>query len=64
MAPVGPGLAYLPEDSVRPLLAAVHPLRVVEDWYPPFPGYHLCYPSRRQQTRALTLLVDELRWRG
>jgi hypothetical protein len=27
-------------------------------------GYHLYYPSRRQQTPAFTLLVDALRFRG
>ena len=31
---------------------------------PPFPGYHLYYPSRRQPTPAFALLVDALRYRG
>ena len=60
----GLGLAYLPEDQVRPHLAAGRLVRVLEDWCPPFPGYHLYYPSRRQHTPAFALLVDALRYRG
>ena len=39
-------------------------VRVLADWCPPFPGYHLYYPSRRQPTPAFALLVDALRYRG
>ena len=60
----GLGLAYLPEDRVRPQLADGRLIRVLEDWCPPFAGYHLYYPSRRQHTPAFALLVDALRWRG
>ena len=35
-----------------------------EDWRPPFAGYHLYYPSRRQQTPAFALLVETPRYRG
>jgi len=37
---------------------------VLADWCPPFSGYHLYYPSRRQQTPAFALLVDALRYSG
>ena len=60
----GFGLAYLPEDQVRPHLADGRLVRVLADWCPPFPGYHLYYPSRRQHTPAFSLLVDALRYRG
>ena len=60
----GFGLAYLPEDVVQPHLAQGHLKRVLEDWCPPFPGYHLYYPSRRQSSPAFVLLVDALRYRG
>ena len=59
----GLGLAYLPEDTVRSHLAAGRLIRVLEEWCPPFVGYHLYYPSRRQHTRAFALLVEALRWR-
>jgi DNA-binding transcriptional LysR family regulator len=59
----GMGLAYLPEGTVEPLLAKRRLVRVLDDWCPPFPGYHLYYPSRRQPTPAFALLVDALRYR-
>ena len=59
----GFGLAYLPEDQVRPYLDDGRLIRVLEDWCQPFSGYHLYYPSRRQATPAFALLVDALRYR-
>jgi DNA-binding transcriptional LysR family regulator len=59
----GLGLAYLPEDQVQTHLADGRLIRVLTDWCPPFSGYHLYYPSRRQQTPAFALLVDALRYR-
>ena len=32
-------------------------VRVLEDWCPPFAGYHLYYPSRRQPSPAFSLVV-------
>src|SRR5689334_4854248 len=59
----GAGLAYVPEDTVRPHLADGRLIRVLADWCPPYSGYHLYYPSRRQPTPAFTLLADALRYR-
>ncbi|MEK0081605.1 LysR family transcriptional regulator [Benzoatithermus flavus] len=60
----GLGLAYLPEDQVQAHLAEGRLVRVLADWCPPFPGYHLYYPSRRQPTPAFALLVEALRHRA
>jgi DNA-binding transcriptional LysR family regulator len=60
----GLGLAYLPEDQVEAHLAKGQLVRVLADWCPPFSGYHLYYPSRRQPTPAFALLVEALRYRG
>src|SRR6266849_3358710 len=60
----GFGLAYLPEDLVQTHVANGLLIRVLSDWCPPFSGYHLYYPSRRQPTPAFTLLVDALRFKG
>lgn len=60
----GSGLAYLPEDLVRPYLAAGRLKRVLEDWCLPYSGYHLFYPSRRQHSAAFALVVEALRYRG
>ncbi|MBU6417174.1 MAG: LysR family transcriptional regulator [Xanthomonadaceae bacterium] len=59
----GMGLAYLLEDVARPYLDEGRLERVLEDWCPPYPGYHLYYPSRRQPSPAFALLVDALRYR-
>lgn len=60
----GCGLAFLPEDLVREPVAAGLLQPVLTDWCPPFPGYFLYYPSRRESAPALTLLVEALRYRG
>lgn len=60
----GAGLAYLPEEAARPHIAEGRLKRVLEDWCPPYPGYHLYYPSRRQNAPAFSLLIEILRYRG
>jgi DNA-binding transcriptional LysR family regulator len=59
----GFGLAYLTEGHVQPYLSTGQLVRVLSDWCPPFSGYHLYYPSRRQSSPAFSLLVDALRYR-
>lgn len=59
----GFGLAYLPEDMVLEHIAARRLVRALEDWCPHFTGYHLYYPSRRQTSRAFSVVVDALRHR-
>jgi DNA-binding transcriptional LysR family regulator len=63
-AMAGLGLAYVAEDQVRPQLAKGQLIQVLDDWCAPFPGYHLYYPSRRQSSPVLALLVQALRYRG
>ncbi|MDC9833488.1 LysR family transcriptional regulator [Rhizobium binxianense] len=60
----GLGLAYMPENLVEAHLADGRLVRVLEDWCPPFSGYHLYYPSRRHTSPAFALVVDALRYRG
>jgi len=62
-AMAGLGLAYLPEDQVLPHIAAGRLIRILGDWCPPFSGYHLYYPSRRQPTTAFAVVIDALRYR-
>ncbi len=63
-ARAGLGIAYVFADSVQPDIAEGALVAVLSDWTPPFVGYHLYYPSRRQQSAAFTVLVDALRYRG
>lgn len=60
----GLGLAYIPEDIARPYLSKGQLRWVLQDWSPPWSGYHLYYPSRRQASPAFALVVDALRHPG
>jgi len=59
----GLGLACMLEDNVQAEIINGRLVRVLGDWCPPFAGYHLYYPSRRQQSPAFALLVEALRYR-
>ncbi len=59
----GFGVAMLPEDMLLADIAAGRLMRVLEDWCPPFPGYHLYYPTRRQLSPAFALVLEALRLR-
>ena len=63
-AMAGFGLACVPDDHAALDLQSGRLVRVLNDWCPPFAGYHLYYPSRRQQSAAFALLVEALRYRG
>ncbi|BAW24021.1 LysR family transcriptional regulator [Pseudomonas putida] len=57
----GLGIAFLPEEEFAPHLQSGRLVRILEQWCEPFPGYHLYYPSRRQPSRAFTLVLNALR---
>lgn len=57
----GLGIAFLPEEEFAPYIEEGRLVRVLQDWCPPFSGYHLYYPSRRQHSPAFSLIVDALR---
>lgn len=57
----GLGFAYVPEDTVAEAITSGQLIRVLDEWCPPFPGYYLYYPGRRQHTTAFALLIDALR---
>ena len=57
----GVGLAFMLEAQAAAHLASGALVRVLEDWCPPFAGYFLYYPSRRQQPAALSALIETLR---
>jgi len=60
----GYGLACVPEGMAQPHIAKGRLRRVLADWCPPFSGYHLWYPSRRQSSAAFALVVEALRYKG
>ncbi|PKR49749.1 LysR family transcriptional regulator [Thalassospira marina] len=58
----GHGIACTPEDHVMELIGQKKLQRVLLDWCPPFPGYHLYYPSRRQHSPAFRVIMEALRY--
>ena len=60
----GAGLAYVPEDLAEPHLKSGRLVRVLDEWCPYWPGYHLYYPSRRQPSPAFSMVLEALRHRG
>ena len=60
----GAGLYYGLEPHVREDVAAGRLETVLDSWLPPFDGFHLYYPSRRQMPLKLRVLIDFLRARA
>ncbi|MFE0019353.1 LysR family transcriptional regulator [Mesorhizobium sp. NPDC059054] len=59
----GCGMAFMPEDIVADHVRAGRLRLVLDDWCEPFTGYHLYYPSRRQLSPAMAVVVNALRYR-
>lgn len=57
----GVGVAYLFETQVETLIAEGRLVRVLEEWCPYYPGFHLYYPSRRQMPSTLRSFIDFVR---
>jgi DNA-binding transcriptional LysR family regulator len=57
----GVGIGSSMEHTISPLIAEGRLVQVLRDWCPPFPGYFLYYPSRRNQPAALAALIEALR---
>ena len=56
----GVGLGYLMEHDVADEIASGALVQMLDDWCPPFPGFHLYHPSRRQSPPALRALIAAL----
>lgn len=57
----GFGLARVLETQAASYIAAGTLVKVLEDWCPTLPGYHLYYPRTRQATPAFQLVVEAMR---
>ncbi len=58
----GFGLAHVPRDIAEPYITRGELVSVLEDWCPYWDGYYLYYPSRRQPSKAFSLLLNALRF--
>lgn len=60
----GLGLGFMPESYFGDRFETGRLVRLLDDWCPPYPGFHLYHPSRRQQTAGFAKVVEALRMRG
>lgn len=61
-AVAGHGIAFVPDDIAEPYLRSKHLIPVLQDWCALWPGFHLYYPSRRQPSGAMAVLIAALRY--
>ena len=59
----GYGIAYVPESTVAAHIASGALLQILDDWSPLFDGYFIYYPSKRQNSAALKVIIDALKHR-
>lgn len=59
----GYGLAFLPAEMTQPHVDGGRLQEVMQDCCPAFPGLHAYYPSQRNSSRAMRLVIDAIRYR-
>ena len=59
----GYGLAFLPAEMTQPYVDGGRLQEVMQDCCPAFPGLHAYYPSHRNSSRAMRLVIDAIRYR-
>lgn len=59
----GLGVGFLLDHEVAPYLNDGRLIRVLAEWTPPFPGFHLYYSSRRQMRPVLAAFIKAVRHR-
>ena len=57
----GCGLAFLTDDVAEAHMRAGRLVSVMEDWCPKFSDLHAYYPSRKNASRALAVVLDAIR---
>jgi DNA-binding transcriptional LysR family regulator len=57
----GHGIAFLPEDIFEIYCNDGQLIRVLQDWCPPFAGYHLYFPNRMRSSPAFDVIVNALK---
>lgn len=61
----GAGITFAMEETFRPYVAAGRLISLLEDFLPPFPGFYLYFPQRRNMAPKLRALIAHVRrWHG
>lgn len=60
----GYGIAFVPEAAASEAIERDELVPLLLEWCQPISGFHLYYPSRRQQSPAFQIVVNALRYRA
>jgi len=63
LACAGAGLTFGMEETFRPYIASAELIPLLEKFCPPFPGFYLYYPTRRNVPLKLRVLINYLHQR-
>lgn len=61
LACAGAGLTFGMEETFRPYIDRAELVPLLDEFCPPFPGFYLYYPTRRNVPLKLRVLIDYLR---
>lgn len=60
----GGGITFAPEETFRPYVEDGRLVSLLEDFLPPFPGFSLYFPQRRNMAPKMRALIEHIRqWR-
>lgn len=59
----GAGITFAVEDSLKPYIESGELVPILQDYLPPFPGFFLYFPQRRNMAPKLRALIDHVRRR-
>lgn len=57
----GAGITFATEETFRPHIASGALVSLLADYLPPFPGFHLYFPNRRNMAPKLRALIDHVK---
>lgn len=57
----GAGITFATEETFRPYIESGQLVSILEDYLPPFPGFYLYFPQRRNMAPKLRALIEHVR---
>ncbi len=60
----GGGITFGMEETFRPLVSSGQLVPLLQTFFPPFAGFFLYFPNRRNLAPKLRALIEHVRWRG
>jgi DNA-binding transcriptional LysR family regulator len=63
-AVAGGGITFGMEETFRPFVSSGQLVPLLQEYLPPFAGFFLYFPDRRNLAPKLRALIDHVRWRG